>query len=369
MRVGAALRAGGQAVPELGPQGGQHQHRGPGRVPQQLPQPGGDPLAQPAVRGAEVELGLVQPHHGPRPDPGQVAQRRLGAGRVDRMPQPPPRLLVPQQPQRLPAGPGLARGGPADQHRDPAAALRRRPHHPGQLRIMAARHVHRQCRQPGLGVVGLDRPVHLQGERISHLGQRPPPDLLTPAPAASAPARAGQLSQRAFHQLPQRARAREGLRGQAAVLDPAAERVLAGRRTRGRSTPTAGYPHRQRRCPAGTPAGPGPPQWRCRTPAPYRTPPACPAPQSHIACPAPRCTRRIRAPAQRTPAREPDRPQGNRPYPRPRARPPRSPAPPPPRTTTAAGSPAARRCARGTPATWHRHRNHLSQPRPSHPDR
>ena len=49
MRIGAARRADGQAIPELRPQRGQHQHRGAGRVPQQLPQPGGDPLAQPAV--------------------------------------------------------------------------------------------------------------------------------------------------------------------------------------------------------------------------------------------------------------------------------------------------------------------------------
>ena len=89
MRIGAARRAGGQAVPELRPQRGQHQHRGAGRVPQQLPQPGGDPFAQPAVRDVEVELGLVQPHHGPRPDARQLAQRGIGAGRVDRMPQPP----------------------------------------------------------------------------------------------------------------------------------------------------------------------------------------------------------------------------------------------------------------------------------------
>ena len=136
MRVGAARRAGGQAVPELRPQRGQHQHRGPGRVPQQLPQPGGDPLAQPAVRDVEVELGLVQPHHGPRPDGRQLAQRGIRAGRVDRMPQPPLLGPVPQQLQRLPAGPGLARRGPAHQHRDPAAALRRRPHHRAQLRIV-----------------------------------------------------------------------------------------------------------------------------------------------------------------------------------------------------------------------------------------
>ena len=105
----------------------QHQHRGPARVAQQLPQPGGDLLAEPAVGGVEVELGLVQPHHGPRPDARQLAQRGLGPGRVDRMPQPPRPGLVPQQVQRLPAGPGLARRGPADQHRDRAAALARPP--------------------------------------------------------------------------------------------------------------------------------------------------------------------------------------------------------------------------------------------------
>ena len=49
MRVRRRCRAGGQRVPELGPQRGQHQHRRPGRVAQQLPQPGGDPFPQPAV--------------------------------------------------------------------------------------------------------------------------------------------------------------------------------------------------------------------------------------------------------------------------------------------------------------------------------
>jgi len=47
-----AGRAGGQGVPELGPHGGQHQHRGAAGVAQQLPQPGGDPLAQPGLAGA-----------------------------------------------------------------------------------------------------------------------------------------------------------------------------------------------------------------------------------------------------------------------------------------------------------------------------
>ena len=40
--------------------------------------------------------------------------------------------------------------------------------------IMLARHVGRQDRQPRRRVLGLHRPVHLQGERVGHLGQRPP---------------------------------------------------------------------------------------------------------------------------------------------------------------------------------------------------
>ena len=174
VRVVTAGRAGGQGVPEPGPQGGQHQHRGPAGVAQQLPQPGGDPLAQPGLGRVEVELGLVQPHHGPRPDARQLPQRRIGAGRVDRMPQPPRRVLVPQQGQGLPAGPGLARGGPADQHRDPAAAVRRRAHHLAQHLVVLARHIGRQDRQPRRRVLGLHRPVHLQDERVGHLLQRPP---------------------------------------------------------------------------------------------------------------------------------------------------------------------------------------------------
>ena len=172
MQVSAAQRPGGQGIPEPGPQRGQHQHRGPAGVAQQLPQPGGDPLAQPGLGRVEVELGLVQPHHGPRPDARQLGQRRIGAGRVDRMPQPPRRVLVSQQGQRFPAGPGLARGGPADQHRDPAAPARRRAHHLAQHLIMLARYVRRQVRQPRWRVLGLDRPVHLQGERVGDMGER-----------------------------------------------------------------------------------------------------------------------------------------------------------------------------------------------------
>ena len=166
-------RAGGQGVPELGPHGGQHQYRGPAGVAQQRPQPGRDLLAR-LIGGVEVELGLVQPHHRPRPDARQLAQRRIRAGRVDRMPQPPRRVLVPEHLQGLPAGPGLARGGPAHQHRDPAATVRRHVHHLAQHLIMLARHIGRQQRQPRRRILRLHRPVHLQRERVLRLGQRPP---------------------------------------------------------------------------------------------------------------------------------------------------------------------------------------------------
>ena len=145
MGIGAAgCRAGGQAIPELGPQRGQYQNRGAGRIPQQLPQPGRDPLAQLAAGGVEVELGLVQPYHGPRSDAWQLAQRGIRAGRVDRMPQPPLPGQVPKRLQGLPAGPGLAGRRPADQYGDPASALCRRAYHRAQLRIVVPGHVRRQ---------------------------------------------------------------------------------------------------------------------------------------------------------------------------------------------------------------------------------
>ena len=174
MQVRPAGRAGGQRVPVLRPQRGQDQHRGAGRVAQQLPQPSRDPLAHPAVRHVEVELGLVEPHHRPRPDPRQLRQRRTGPGRVYRMPHPPRRLLVTQQAQRLPAGPGLARGRSAHQHRHSAAPGRGRLHQLAQHLVMPARHVHRQIQQPGRCSLGLHRPVHLQRKRIDHLRQQPP---------------------------------------------------------------------------------------------------------------------------------------------------------------------------------------------------
>ena len=138
VRIVTVGRAGGQGMPEPRPHGGQYQCRGLAGVAQQLPEPGGDLFAQPDLSRVEVELGLVQPDHGPRPDARQLGQRRLGAGRVDRVPQPPRRVLVPQLGQGLPAGPGLAGGGAADQHRDPAAAAGRRAYHLAQHLIVLA---------------------------------------------------------------------------------------------------------------------------------------------------------------------------------------------------------------------------------------
>ena len=57
---------------------------GPGRVAQQLPKSGGATLlAHPPIGGVEVELGLVQPDHGLRPDARQLprAPHRGGTGR------------------------------------------------------------------------------------------------------------------------------------------------------------------------------------------------------------------------------------------------------------------------------------------------
>ena len=117
-------------------------------------------------------------------------------------------------------------------------------------------------------------------------------DLLPHDPAADrgAASRPGPAAS-----VPPAARARPGSRTtawSARCPAPGGGTRPGGPRTRDRSIPTAGYPHRQRRCPAGTPAGPGPPRWRCRTPAPYTTPPACPAPGSRTGCPAPPHTRR-----------------------------------------------------------------------------
>ena len=237
MRIGAAGRAGGQGVPKLGPHGGQDQHRGPAGVAQQLPHPRRDPLPQPALRHLQVELGLIQPHHRPRPNPRQLGQRRIRAGRVDRMPHPPRLRLVPQHAQRLPARPGLARRGTAHQHRDPAPARRRRPYHPAQYLIMLARHVRRQHRQLRRRILRLDRPVHLQRERVRDLPQRPPRrqrarrDAL---PARRAGGKAGELGCHQVSELLRGAPAqvhRDHIgpqAGQLAVVEPGREHVYPG---------------------------------------------------------------------------------------------------------------------------------------------
>ena len=117
----------------------------------------------------------------------QVAQRRPRAGRVDRMPKSPWLRQVPQQAQRLPARPGLTCRGPSHQNRDHAAARCRCLHYFCQRPIVLTRHVRRQHRQIAWWVVRLHRPVHLHGERIGHLTQRPPrdqPDRLHPQRAS-----------------------------------------------------------------------------------------------------------------------------------------------------------------------------------------
>ena len=245
----------------------------------------------------EVELGLVQPHHGPRPDARQLAQRGIGAGRVDRMPQPPLPGPVPQQLQRLPAGPGLARRGPADQHRDPAAALRRRPHHPGQLRIVA-----RAARTPAAPAARAAGPrAASAGAPPERTGQSPHPAAAPPLPAPLSRRRcaacAATPASAAFHQLPLRAFATTAWSGR--VLHPAANASWRAPNSRSINA-DGGMPSRQRRCPAGTPAGPGPPQRRYRTPAPYRTPRPVRHAQSHGRAQYP-CYTSIRAPARHTP--------------------------------------------------------------------
>ena len=78
-----AGRAGGQGVPELGPHGGQHQHRGPAGVAQQLPQPGGDPLAQPALGRCRGRTGprSATPRSAARCPAAPAAPHRGGTGR------------------------------------------------------------------------------------------------------------------------------------------------------------------------------------------------------------------------------------------------------------------------------------------------
>ena len=163
----------GQLLPVPRPDRPQHQHRGTLRVPQQVTQPGRHPLTGQRVAGQQVELGLVQPHHRARPDLLQPGEERLGTVREDRMPQPPPGR---QGVDRLPARPRLARRGPTDQHHDQAVAAQGPRQDRRKTLVVLPRDVGRQDRQlrrPGRDG-DLDRPVHLQGERISELADRPP---------------------------------------------------------------------------------------------------------------------------------------------------------------------------------------------------
>ena len=77
-----------QAIPELGPQTGQHQDWRPVLVPKQLAQPGGD-LFAPISKVVKVKMRLVQPYHGAGSHRGESAQCRFRAGGVYRVPQPP----------------------------------------------------------------------------------------------------------------------------------------------------------------------------------------------------------------------------------------------------------------------------------------
>jgi hypothetical protein len=66
-----------------------------------------------------------------------------------------------------------SRASASQQARDPAAALLRRAHHLIQHLIMLARYIGRKKRQPSRRILRLNRPVHLQRERVGHLVQRP----------------------------------------------------------------------------------------------------------------------------------------------------------------------------------------------------
>src|ERR1019366_2943396 len=83
-----------EGVPVRRPDGAQDQDWAPGRVAQQVPQRRSDLFPQGAGWGAQVVLGVVQPHHGPRPEPGQALQQRLGPIWRKGVPQPPLLLLL-----------------------------------------------------------------------------------------------------------------------------------------------------------------------------------------------------------------------------------------------------------------------------------
>ncbi len=184
LAVQVRIGTGGQSLPVLGPQGGQHQHRSSPRVVQQGPQARGDLLAE---RGrAEVELSLVQPNHRVRSKAAQFGQGGVGTGGVDGVPQPPRLGLFAQQAKDFPAGAGLAGGGPAHQHRDLTGSGSGLCHHLGQVPVMLALHIRRKVGKTSNP--SADRAVHFQPERVGHLRQR----VAWPYPRQNLPALRGQ---------------------------------------------------------------------------------------------------------------------------------------------------------------------------------
>ena len=165
-----------------GPQRGQHQHRGPAGVAQQLPQPGGDPLAQPGLGRRRGRTGprSATPRSAARCPAARAAPHPGGTGRSDATAATAgswsrSRARASQQARVLPVeDPPTSTAIPL---RPSAAARTTWP----STCVVLARHVRRQHRQPRRRVLGLHRPVHLQRERVGHLLQRPPgrPDLRT----------------------------------------------------------------------------------------------------------------------------------------------------------------------------------------------
>ena len=147
LRPAAAPRARHHRAHPAHPPLPDHPRRHP---PGPLPHP-----AQPAV---------PHPRHGPghRPQPArrlQAPHRRTRLRSRDRRPRPPrwPRRLNTQK-EKQPDSQNLTRSWRLWSLKVPKRG------------VVLARHVGRQLRQARLQIVGLDRPVHFQVERVSHLG-------------------------------------------------------------------------------------------------------------------------------------------------------------------------------------------------------
>jgi hypothetical protein len=135
-----AGRAASQGVPGSGPYGGQHQHRAAAEFAQQLPQPGGEPIAQPRRRPGRYRTvhRSATPLSAARCLPAPAARPPGRTGRSDAT-----AATASPGPAAGPAPPtrsGSCRGGPADQHCDPAVASRRRAYHRALHLAMLAAH-------------------------------------------------------------------------------------------------------------------------------------------------------------------------------------------------------------------------------------